>query len=77
MSRLVMAADVHVLVHVFGHAYIVGKTLEELFRGQNPLEVLVDSRMIFSAIAKDSGTAERKLPIDICPLRERPRSVEL
>lgn len=77
VSRSVIAAEVHTLVHAFDQAYMVHETPEELLGRQVPLWEFLDSPTLYNVIVKSREMAERRLPIDVCPLRKGYRRGEL
>lgn len=77
LSRSIMAAEVHALVHAFDNGFVVQEVLEELLGRRVELEAFVDSRTLFNVIANNSCTAERRLQIYMCTLREAFRKAEL
>lgn len=72
-----MAAELRALVNAIDHAYMVRETLEKLPGDHIALGAFVNKRTLFNVTAKDSGTAEQRLQIDICPLRKSYRKGEL
>lgn len=73
----VMVAELHVLAYAFDHAYMVRRMLERLFGHKMSLEIFVHSRTLFNVIVKDSGTAERRLLVDVFELKKSCRRGEL
>lgn len=56
---------VYALVRAFDHGYGICETLEELMGRRIEIQAFVDSRTIFSSIAKNSATAERSSQTDV------------
>lgn len=65
VTRLVMTAEVHALVHTLDHWFDILETLEELMRRRIETEAFVDSRTLFNSIVKNRTTAGRRLKIDV------------
>lgn len=66
----VVAAVVHALVHAFAQRCVFLETLEKLLGRRIEIEYFEDSFILSSSIASNSTTAERRLQIDFCALRE-------
>lgn len=77
VTRSVMAAEVHALVHAFDHRFIIRKTLEELMGRRIEIEAFVNSRTLFNTMSKNSTTTEQRLQITVCALRKSYRKREL
>lgn len=70
MRGSVKGAEVHSLILGFYYAHILCDQLTEMLHRDVDIDVFLDSRTILDVIAKDSGTSERRLQIDILSLRE-------
>lgn len=68
--RSVLAAEVHGLLLGFDFGLLVKDLLEEILGRTLLMEAMVDSWTLFSVIAKDAPTTERRLQIDVAALRE-------
>lgn len=67
-SRSVMDAEVQALVLGFDYSYVVKDLIEELMGRKLRLEALVDRKTLYTVIAKDATTAQRRFHIDVLAL---------
>ena len=65
-----MAAELLALVYGFDNAFIIQHTLKEVLGKIVPIDAFVDSRTTFNCVAKQSGTAEKRLQIDAAAIRQ-------
>ena len=70
ITRSVMAAEVHGLIHGFDAAYVTRHMMEEILGKEIPMDIFVDSRTLFNIVAKDASPSEKRLKIDIWALKE-------
>lgn len=77
LTRSMMTAKVHILVHTIDDVYDIKKMLEELLRPRVKIEPFVDSTTLFYVFAKSDNTAEKWLLIDVSALEEIYRTGEL
>lgn len=70
VSRMVMAAEVHALIHAVEIGMLMKEILGELMNWEIKMEAYVESRTLFKVIAKNSSTAEHCLQIDVFSLKE-------
>lgn len=76
VSSSFLAALIHALDNVFYSEYAISKALEELLERSIDIEVYVSRHTLFSVMAKDRITKERRLQNDLCDTRESNRRVE-
>ncbi len=67
--RSIMAGEIYAFCAAFGHAYIVKHDLERIFCCQISLSMFTDSKQKFDVITRASHTTQKRLLIDIAPIR--------
>jgi len=72
-----MAAEIHGLIYGFDNAYVARSLVEEILGIKVPIDGYVDSRTLFNVVAKNAGTLEKRLQIDVLSLRESHEKQEL
>lgn len=70
VARSVIVAEIQSLVVGFCYAFSVKHFIEELIGRNIRLEAMVDSNTFFNVDEKDGQTAERRIQIDVLPLRQ-------
>lgn len=70
VTRYVMAAEIHSLVIVFDYEFVIRDMVEDMLDKRVPLEAHVDSNTVFDVVAEDGDTTEKRLRINIFPLKE-------
>lgn len=77
VTRSVMAAEVHALIHAVDMGMIVQDALSTLFNCSIEVEAFVDCRTLFNVATRNSNTAERRLQNDVFALPEGYNNGEL
>lgn len=77
ITRSVMAAEVHAMMHAVDVGMIVEDALNELLNRSREMETFVNRQTIFNVVTKHSNTVDIRLQIDVLALREIYKILEL